>query len=150
MDTEKSRTLLCPSAQPGMEGSVVFGVVTGPAEEPRVAWLERPVPVTDELLAMTAPLPPTQVLRFSAPCAEGKCCHFDGADCRLAHKLVQLMPAVDSSLPPCRIRQDCRWFSQEGRVACMRCPQIVTFSADPTPELSLAATPQGNAVPSAE
>ncbi len=145
MATREARTLLCPSAQPSMEGSVVFGVVAGTADEPRVAWLEHPVPVTDEVLAMTAPLAPTQVLRFSAPCAEGKCCHFDGADCRLANKLVQLMPAVDTSLPPCRIRQDCRWFSQEGRAACMRCPQIVTYSVDPTPELSLAATPEGHA-----
>ena len=102
--------------------------------------------VTDELLAMTAPVPPTQVFRFTAPCQEGACSHFDGRDCRLATRLVQLMPAVDSTLPACRIRPTCRWFLQEGKAACQRCPQIVTFSVNPTEQLSIAATPYGHAL----
>ena len=141
MEAKSTRPVLCPSAQPAMAGSMAFGVVTGTAEEPRVAWLEKPVPVTDDLLALTGPVPPTQVLRFSAPCQESACCHFDGKDCQLATRLVQLMPLVDSTLPPCKIRQDCRWFVQEGRRACARCPQIVTYSVNPTEELSLAAAP---------
>jgi hypothetical protein len=141
MEPNGAREVLCPSARPEMPGSKVFGVVAGTADAPRVAWLERPVPVTEELLAMTQPVPATEVLRFSAPCAEGACCHFDGTDCRLAQRLVQLMPAVDTSLPPCQIRRDCRWFTQEGKAACLRCPQIVTYSVNPTPELSMAAFP---------
>jgi hypothetical protein len=124
-----------------MAGSMAFGVIAGTADEPRVKWIEKPVPVTDGLLALTGPVPPTQVLRIAAPCQETACCHFDGKDCRLATKLVQLMPPVAESLPPCRIRPDCRWFVQEGRAACQRCPQIVTYSVNPTAELSLAATP---------
>jgi hypothetical protein len=120
---------------------MAFGVIGGTADEPRVRWIEKPVPVTGDLLALTGSVPPTQVLRIAAPCQENACCHFDGTDCRLAAKLVQLMPAVSGSLPPCRIRQDCRWFVQEGRAACARCPQIVTYSVSPTPELSLAAKP---------
>jgi len=132
---------MCPSAQPEMTGSVAFGVVGGTAAEPRVSWIEKPVPVTEGLLALTGPVPPTQVLRIAAPCQESACCHFDGADCRLATKLVQLMPAVTQSLPPCRIRPDCRWFLQEGRAACAVCPQIVTCSVNPSEELATAATP---------
>jgi hypothetical protein len=146
MEAKSTRPVLCPSAQPAMAGSMAFGVVTGTAEEPRVAWLEKPVPVTDDLLALTGPVPPTQVLRFSAPCQESACCHFDGKDCQLATRLVQLMPLVDPTLPPCKIRQDCRWFVQEGKAACQRCPQIVTFSANPTDQLSLAAMPTGHKV----
>jgi hypothetical protein len=141
MGENGTREVLCPSARPEMPGSMVFGVVAGTADEPRVAWLERPVPVTEELLAMTRPVPATQVLRFAAPCAEGACCHFNGKDCTLAQRLVQLMPAVDTSLPPCQVRRDCRWFTQEGKAACLRCPQVVTYSANPTPELSMAAFP---------
>ena len=141
MKSESSRPVLCPSAQPELDGSVVFGVVGGSAEAPRVAWLERPVPVTDELLALSGPIPPTQVMRVAAPCQEKSCCHFDGRDCRLATRLVQLLPVVASALPPCHIRSDCRWFVQEGRAACQRCPQIVTYSLNPTDELSRAATP---------
>jgi hypothetical protein len=136
-----SRKVLCPSAQPEMTGSVAFGVVGGTAEQPRVVWIEKPVPVTGDLLALTGAVPPTQVLRIAAPCQENACCHFDGTDCRLATKLVQLMPAVAESLPPCRIRPDCRWFQQEGRAACAVCPQIVTYSVNPSEELALAATP---------
>lgn len=120
---------------------MAFGVVGGTADEPRVAWLAKPVPVTEELLALTGNVPPTQVLRIAARCQEGACSHFDGTDCRLATKLVQLIPAVASALPPCQIRPDCRWFQQEGKAACQRCPQIITYSVNPTAELSKAATP---------
>ena len=122
---------------------MAFGVISGTTEDPRVQWIEKPVPVTEDLLALTGPVPPTQVLRIAAPCQEDACCHFDGTDCRLATKLVQLMPAVTQALPPCQIRPDCRWFTQEGRAACARCPQIITYSVNPTAELSLAATPDG-------
>jgi hypothetical protein len=132
---------MCPSAQPEMEGSLAFGVVGGTAEDPRVAWIEKPVPVTGDLLALTGEVPATRVLRIAAPCQENACCHFDGTDCRLATKLVQLMPAVAESLPPCRIRPDCRWFQQEGRAACAVCPQIVTYSVNPSEKLVEAATP---------
>lgn len=135
---------MCPSAQPEIPGSVAFGVIAGSAENPRVAWIERPVPVTKELLALTAPVAPTQVLRIAASCQEKACCHFDGTDCRLATRLVQLIPAVVESLPPCRIRPDCRWFLQEGRAACRVCPQVVTYCVEPSAEMNHAATPQPN------
>jgi hypothetical protein len=136
--------VLCPSAQPEIVGSVAFGVVGGTAENPRVAWIEQPVPVTDDLLALTGSVPPTQVLRIAAPCQEKACCHFDGKDCRLAKRLVQLIPSVSESLPACRIRPDCRWFLQEGGAACRRCPQIVTYSVNPNENLSLAASPEAS------
>jgi hypothetical protein len=135
---------MCPSAQPEIPGSVAFGVIVGSAENPRVAWIEKPVPVTSELLALTSPLPPTQVLRIAAPCQEKACCHFDGTDCRLATRLVQLIPAVVESLPACRIRPDCRWFLQEGSAACRVCPQVVTYCIEPSAEMNHAATPQMN------
>jgi len=134
----EARTVLCPSAQPEMAGSVAFGVVTG---GDRVAWIEKPVPVTAELLALTGPVAATQVLRIAAPCQEKACCHFDGVDCRLADRLVQLLPPVAESLPPCQIRVNCRWFLQEGKAACQVCPQIVTWTVNPTEELSRAAAP---------
>jgi hypothetical protein len=41
-----------------------------------------------------------------------------------------MLPEVVDSLPACNICRDCRWFRQEGRAACMRCPQIVTGIRD--------------------
>src|SRR5215213_329055 len=83
---------MCPSAQPFMDGAFAFGVVQGPAGERRVAYLEERVPVTDKLLALAGPVKPTEVFRFAAPCAGDRCKHYDGHDCQLANKLVQLTP----------------------------------------------------------
>jgi hypothetical protein len=95
-----------------------------------VIYLNRRVAATPEVLAMAAPLKPTEVFRLSATCAEHGCPHFDGADCRLATRVVQILPAAVDALPPCLIRRDCRWYSQEGQAACKRCPEITTVTYD--------------------
>jgi hypothetical protein len=133
------QTLLCPSAQPDMEGCRVLGVVGGTVEAAQVAYVNEHLPVSEELLASATPLKPTEVFRFAAHC-EGKACrHFDGANCNLATRIVQILPAVVDSLPACLIRPTCRWYQQEGRAACMRCPQVVTESYEPSEEFLRAA-----------
>lgn len=131
--------LMCPSAQPEMEDSRVLGVVGGTPEAPEVAYLNDFLPVTEEVLAMAGTVKPTQILRFAAPCQEKKCCHFDGKNCQLVTRIVQILPAVTDGLPACLIRASCRWFQQEGRDACYRCPQVVTYLAEPTDQMRLAA-----------
>ena len=121
---------LCPSAQPGMDRAMVLGVVQQDGPRPVVEYLNARVPATPEILALAAPLKPTEVFRLAATCAEHKCPHFDGADCRLATRVVKMLPPVVDSLPPCTIRKECRWFAQEGAAACMRCPEITTISYD--------------------
>lgn len=132
----------CPSAQPGQDGAFAFGVVGGTPGERRVGYLQGRVPVTDELLAMAGPVKPTQVFRFGAPCVESGCSHFKGNECRLATKLVQLTPAVTNDLPACRLRPDCRWWKQEGKSACMRCPAVMTDAFTRTDAQRLAADPR--------
>ena len=106
---------LCPSAQPGMEGCRVLGVVRHDSATPVLEYLSTRVPATPEVLAMAAPLQPTEVYRLAATCAEHACPHFDGADCQLATRIVQILPAVVDALPPCIIRRNCRWFTQGRR-----------------------------------
>lgn len=132
---------LCPSAQPDQEGSVILGVVTGTADEPHLAYLVEPQPVTDEILALTKPVIPTEVLRFAAPCVGNACMHFDGSACRLVTRVVQLLPRVVDVLPACRLRPKCRWWQQEGKAACLRCPQVVTDCYTGSPQWRQAATP---------
>ena len=122
---------MCPSAQPDMEGSRVLGVVGGPPHAPEIAYLNQPLPVSREILALTGEIEPTQLLRFAAPCQENKCCHFDGTKCSLVTRIVRILPAVADALPACLIRPGCRWYEQEGSAACIRCPQIVTRVIDP-------------------
>ena len=121
---------LCPSAQPGMDQCRVLGVVNRDGPTPTLEYLNQHLPATPEVLAMAAPLKPTEVFRLAATCAEDKCPHYDGADCRLATRVVQILPAMVDSLPPCIIRKDCRWYTQEGGAACKRCPEITTVTYD--------------------
>ena len=111
-----------------MEGSAVLGVVGGTVDEPRLAYLEALQPITNELLALSGPVKPTEVFRFAAPCAGRGCKHFDGQNCQLATRVTRSLPQVVERLPRCDLRPRCRWWKQEGKAACMRCPQIVTES----------------------
>ncbi|MEG4322008.1 MULTISPECIES: nitrogen fixation protein [unclassified Microcoleus] len=126
------RMTLCPSARPELADSIVFGVISGTVTEPRVAYLKQPLPVTDELMAKVHPVAPAEVFRAAAPCAAKGCQHFDGKDCRLAMRVAEKLPAVVAQLPPCSIRRDCRWWQQEGKAACMRCPQVITDNYTPS------------------
>jgi hypothetical protein len=123
---------LCPSAQPEMEGSMIFGVVGGSVEEPRVGYLTEARPLDAEPLALSLPVHPTEVFRLAAPCAGSDCRHFDGVACQLASRTVRLLPIVATGLPACVIRASCRWWLQEGKEACLRCPQVVTRIYQPT------------------
>ena len=135
------QALLCPSAQPDQDGAVVFGVVGGTAATPDVSYLRQPLPVRQELLDLAAPVDPTEVFRFAAPCAESACQHFDGGGCTLATKVARLIEGSDHGVPACRIRPRCRWWNQEGAAACRRCPLIVTQSYAPSEHLRQAADP---------
>ena len=126
---------LCPSAQPGMDQCKVLGVVQHQGPKPMLEYLKEPLSATAEILAMAAPLKPTEVFRLSATCAEHKCPHFDGTDCRLATRVVRILPAVVDTLPPCIIRKECRWYFQEGPEACKRCPEVTTMTYDLSPQI---------------
>jgi hypothetical protein len=65
------------------------------------------------VLAIAAPVMPTEVFRLSAACATHTCPHFDGTDCRLATRKVKMKRPAVVALPPCLMRKDCRRFSQE-------------------------------------
>src|SRR5258708_24419298 len=119
--------ILCPSAQPDMPGAKIFGVLTKtPEDELRVGYLTEAQPVTEDLLAASGPAFPTEIMRIAAPCLGSGCRHFDGSNCRLATRVAEKFDPVVSGLPPCAIRPTCRWFRQEGKAACLRCPQVVT------------------------
>ena len=131
-DIVVDKTTLCPSGRPESEDSVVFGIISGTVAEPRVAYLKQPLPITDELIAKASPITPAEIFRTAAPCAAKACLHFDGQDCRLAKQIAEKLPAVAEELPPCSIRRNCRWWQQEGKAACMRCPQVITDNYNPS------------------
>ncbi|QKQ72698.1 nitrogen fixation protein [Nostoc sp. TCL240-02] len=138
------KTTLCPSARPESEDSVVFGIISGTVAEPRVAYLKQPQPLTDELIAKANPITPAEIFRTAAPCATKACQHFDGQDCRLATRIIEKLPTVAEELPPCSIRRDCRWWQQEGKAACMRCPQVITDNYNASELAIKVAIPTAN------
>lgn len=125
-----------------MPGSVVLGVVRELDGQSFVHHLAEPLPVTTDVLALAGDAPLGEVFRFAAPCAAAACAHFDGADCRLVTKIVDAVPETVDALPPCRIRAGCRWYVQEGKRACVRCPLIFSETANPSSELAWAADPR--------
>ena len=118
----------CPSAQADADGARMFGVMTGTPEAHRVGYLTEIVPLSKQLLALAGSAKPTQLFRIAAPCAgaSGGCKHFKSHACSLAERIVAGVPAVVNALPACQIRSTCRWFRQEGKEACFRCPQVMT------------------------
>jgi hypothetical protein len=136
---KKPLKALCPSARPDMEGARVYGVVLGTREMARTAYLDQVRSVNPEMLALSSSVPASEIFRIAAPCVGHKCQHFDGAQCQLVQRIVRILPAVADNLPPCRIRTQCRWWQQEGRAACARCPQIQHEIAMPTEEMVMAA-----------
>ncbi len=136
-----NQTTLCPSARPEPGESFVFGIIGGTVAEPRVDYLKQPQPITDELIAKVSPVTPGEVFRTASTCATKDCQHFDGQDCRLAMRVVQQLPTVVDELPPCSIRRDCRWWNQEGKAACMRCPQVITDNYNASELAIQVATP---------
>lgn len=135
------RDLLCPSAQPDTPGVRVIGVVDHTKPMPEVAYLDEALDVTDAVLELAGQVRATELFRFAAPCQTTACRHWDGADCGLVDRIVELVPVASLLLPNCRIRPDCRWYAQSGKAACRRCSHIVTQNEQPTDEMRIAATP---------
>lgn len=90
--------------------------------------LDRPEPVTKEIFELAAPHHPSTLFRIAAPCVEGACKNFGDGKCQLARAVLRDREATDD-LPPCRIRPHCVWWHQEGKPACLRCPEVVTNTA---------------------
>ncbi len=132
---------LCPSAQPEIGGSVIFAIIGGTAANPRATYLSEPRATDPAGLKLAEPVTPTEVFRFAAPCARSGCQHYGGAKCQLVRRTVQALEPVRESLPACPIRPRCNWWQQEGKAACLRCPQIVTQLFAPTELMRAVAQP---------
>jgi len=140
--TSQSGTpFLCPSTSVD-NATRVIGVVQRISEDgPQVAYAAGPVPFTDELRALTAPVDAGEVLRLAGPCAEERCAHYADERCSLGERAVAELPSVVQRVPRCSIRSHCRWYAEQGIAACLRCPGIVTSTRDGNDRMRVAATP---------
>jgi hypothetical protein len=125
-----------------MQDLEVLGVIERTPEGARVVYLREHVEADDATLAQSFPVSATEVYRLSGACESNRCMHFSDDRCRLAERIATMLPPVVDVLPPCTIRSNCRWFEQEGRAACLRCPQVVTECFDGSDEYRRVALPQ--------
>lgn len=141
LESKQKGDLSCPSAQPDWEGAKVFGVVMGTVTEPRVSYLAQAQLISQELVELTRPVSPAEVFRIAAPCVTHRCQHFENGRCQLVSRTIAHLEPVIEKLPPCPIRVSCRWWNEQGKEACYRCPQVVTNSFSQDEKVILAATP---------
>jgi hypothetical protein len=116
----------CPSA-PAEPGSGLLGL-RGP--DGRIAHLKTAMRVDAEFLARARTLgPPEARMRFSGTCKTGACQQWTGHSCGVIERVLDRIGAdlpKGAALPPCTIRGDCRWYHQEGAVACTACAEVIT------------------------
>jgi hypothetical protein len=139
--TEQVSALDCPSAQPEMARARAFGVIVGTPDKPEVAYFKSEATVDLSQLKGLRGTTVTEVFRIAAACEESRCAHFDGHRCTLGQRIVQQLPPVVDALPPCTVRLMCRWYREQGREACFRCPQLVTLGHHKDESLVRAARP---------
>jgi hypothetical protein len=130
MSRESRKEIDCPSAPATAEDARVFGVYTGEPGAHRVGYLTEALPVSEKLLALAGDAEPTKVFRIAGRCDSTGCKHFRDNSCTLAQRIVEGIRPVVNALPACQIRSTCRWFRQEGKAACFRCPLVVTNNPD--------------------
>ncbi|HWM94265.1 MAG TPA: hypothetical protein VN493_26150 [Thermoanaerobaculia bacterium] len=65
--------------------------------------------------------------RYSSPCAESACLHWQGQHCAALDEVrAHLAPFAETAAPSCAIRPQCRWHQQAGDAACAVCPLVIT------------------------
>jgi hypothetical protein len=130
----KEDKIYCPNGNPAV-GSVILGVV---GENDQVEFLPEEELVDKEFMDIV--IHDTDLLkkfRFSHPCVEGKCGHWQGSRCNVpdvAFAMMQEKMIADNKLPECSIRPQCRWFTQEGPKACFACPYMVNYKREGEPD----------------
>jgi hypothetical protein len=119
----------CPSAR-CTPGAILLGIVL---PDGRVAYARDRVVIDREFVEVAQNgRPPEQRFRFSSPCVESGCRQWTGARCSVIDDVVDFAaaeatgPPSPDALPACSIRPTCRWFRQQGALACAVCPEIVT------------------------
>jgi hypothetical protein len=69
-----------------------------------------------------------QQFRFVGKCHESGCRQWTKKGCGVALRALEFLDQLreEDVLPPCSIRNNCRWYKQEGAQLCRICPYIIT------------------------
>lgn len=123
---DEGNNKLCPSST-CHDGALLLGVVQG---DQKVALLNPAIPINNEFIdRVNNAGSPENRFRFAGKCAKSGCGQWTGKSCGIMNELSAANPALEvngQTLPECSIRNQCRWYSQEGAKACFICPFVIT------------------------
>lgn len=126
---KETQNKTCPSSL-GQVGSNLLGVVNANGT---VGFFSDPVEVTPEFINDAGDFENLERrFRFSNKCVQNGCKQWTGKECGVIKAVLALdsIPAKND-LPACSIRSTCRWFYQEGAIACNGCRYVVTNVSEP-------------------
>ncbi|MCC6286351.1 MAG: hypothetical protein IT249_00555 [Chitinophagaceae bacterium] len=136
----------CPSSL-GQVGSNLLGMVT---ENGTVGFFKDPIEVTQGFIDDADDFENLERrFRFSNKCVQSGCKQWTGKECGVIKAVLSLdsIP-LTKDLPSCSIRKNCRWYFQEGSIACNGCRYVITNVSEPTVKEPLgdAVLPQNHDV----
>lgn len=120
MASSDKKQLKCPSSLPSLS-SELFGIVS---DEGKVIYLPKPLKVNNEFIdSVSENYAPDKKFRFTSKCVESGCNHWNGESkvCSLTKRIISNFKKTSQALPKCAIREVCKWFDQEGEIACNGC-----------------------------
>lgn len=118
----KSKSL-CPSA-PLSEGAKLLGIVNSDNE---IDLLSEPLTIDTEFIDSASKGRPIEKrFRFVNKCVKNGCQNWVGESCNVVKIVLENIHKKywAENLPDCTIRNDCRWFGQEGVDACKVCTLV--------------------------
>lgn len=122
MIMNKDNSFLCPSA-PLTDESFLFGKINKKSE---VEYMDGVISLS--LNAFKEIKNPEKYFRFTMPCKSNKCRQWENGECSLPSTLqLADISKLDYSISEkCAIKSSCRWFHQEGDIACYTCKYVIT------------------------
>ena len=132
----EGNTLLCPSSS-CIEGTLLFGVIQN---HKTVTLLETPLEVDKAFIEAAEKSGPLEHrFRFADKCIKSDCRQWTGTKCGVIPMLSgDELTEVEHELKSCNIREQCRWFYEDGAKACTICSYVVTINMEVNETLDLS------------
>ena len=115
----------CPSSTLA-EDAVLLGLVN---ENNEIDFIENKIIVNNTFVAAAQNgTPAEQRFRFANKCVKSGCSQWTGSRCGVIDEVLNTIEEKywKDTLPNCSIRDNCRWFSQNGANACKVCSYVIT------------------------
>lgn len=122
--TTNNSRILCPSSR-CKEGASLLGIVQSNGI---VSLATEQIEVTKDFIEIVKlGRKPESRFRFADSCIQSSCNHWKDHKCTLINKVIDVFNKSGTVHPPeCHIRNECRWYTQRGNMACAVCPYVIT------------------------